>query len=210
MKKIIGLFIAFVTLVACTVKLSAILNVSDILSDQNKALMVDVRVLVMSCDEDTIDDIKTAFEKRKIAARFNKCGSEDMFNEYAGFSLPIAIVKDLSKPIPVENGIYFYVDDDILLLRTSDNFAAMLNSDSDLMADKINISAIEFSLTNDGMSDFVINPMLLFVDEQPIYDSQITIPSFSKVSIKLPDVANKLLEQSGAEYPVFRFYSSNN
>ena len=127
-----------------------------------------------------------------------------MFNEYAGFSLPIAIVHDLSKPIPVENGIYFYVADDTLSLRTSDNFASMLTSDSDF-DDGIEISSIEFSLTNDGMSDFVIKPWLVFVDERPVFDSEITIPSFSKVSIKLPDVANKLLEKSNAEYPIFRF-----
>ena len=204
MKKFIGILFAFVALVACTVKLSAILNVSDILSDQNKALMVDVRILVMNCDEDSIAEIQTAFEKRKISARFNKCGSEDMFNEYAGFSLPIAIVHDLSKPIPVENGIYFYVADDTLSLRTSDNFASMLTSDSDFN-DGIEISSIEFSLTNDGMSDFVIKPWLVFVDERPVFDSEITVPSFSKVSIKLPDVANKLLEKSNAEYPIFRF-----
>lgn len=204
MKKFIGILFAFVALVACTVKLSAILNVSDILSDQNKALMVDVRILVMNCDEDSIAEIQTAFEKRKISARFNKCGSEDMFNEYAGFSLPIAIVHDLSKPIPVENGIYFYVADDTLSLRTSDNFASMLASDSDF-DDGIEISSIEFSLTNDGMSDFVIKPWLVFVDERPVFDSEITVPSFSKVSIKLPDVANKLLEKSNAEYPIFRF-----
>lgn len=204
MKKFIGILVAFVAFVACTVKLSAILNVSDILSDQNKALMVDVRILVMNCDEDSIAEIQTAFEKRKISARFNKCGSEDMFNEYAGFSLPIAIVHDLSKPIPVENGIYFYVVDDTLSLRTSNNFASMLTSDSDF-DDGIEISSIEFSLTNDGMSDFVIKPWLVFVDERPVFDSEITIPSFSKVSIKLPDVANKLLEKSNAEYPIFRF-----
>lgn len=204
MKKFIGILFAFVALVACTVKLSAILNVSDILSDQNKALMVDVRILVMNCDENSIAEIQTAFEKRKISARFNKCGSEDMFNEYAGFSLPIAIVHDLSKPIPVENGIYFYVADDTLSLRTSDNFASMLASDSDF-DDGIEISSIEFSLTNDGMSDFVIKPWLVFVDERPVFDSEITVPSFSKVSIKLPDVANKLLEKSNAEYPIFRF-----
>jgi hypothetical protein len=204
MKKFIGILFAFVALVACTVKLSAILNVSDILSDQNKALMVDVRILVMNCDEDSIAEIQTAFEKRKISARFNKCGSEDMFNEYAGFSLPIAIVHDVSKPIPVENGIYFYVADDTLSLRTSDNFASMLASDSDF-DDGIEISSIEFSLTNDGMSDFVIKPWLVFVDERPVFDSEITVPSFSKVSIKLPDVANKLLEKSNAEYPIFRF-----
>ncbi len=208
MKKFIGILFAFVALVACTVKLSAILNVSDILSDQNKALMVDVRILVMNCDEDSIAEIQTAFEKRKISARFNKCGSEDMFNEYAGFSLPIAIVHDLSKPIPVENGIYFYVADDTLSLRTSDNFASMLASDSDF-DDGIEISSIEFSLTNDGMSDFVIKPWLVFVDERPVFDSEITIPSFSKVSIKLPDVANKLLEKSNAEYPIFRFMRNN-
>ena len=205
MKKFIGVLVASGLLVACTVKLSAILNVSDILSDQNKALIVDVRVYVMSCSEDNINDIKAEFEKRKIAARYNKCGSTDGFNDFASFSLPIAIVKDLSKPIPVENGIFFYVDDDILSLRTSDNFASMLNSGSDFMSDKINISSIEFSLTNDGMTDFVITPMLLFVDEAPVYDSKITIPSFSKVLIKLPDVANKLLEKSNAEYPLFRF-----
>ena len=204
MKKFIGILFAFVALVACTVKLSAILNVSDILSDQNKALMVDVRILVMNCDENSIAEIQTAFEKRKISARFNKCGSEDMFNEYAGFSLPIAIVHDVSKPIPVENGIYFYVADDTLSLRTSDNFASMLASDSDF-DDGIEISSIEFSLTNDGMSDFVIKPWLVFVDERPVFDSEITVPSFSKVSIKLPDVANKLLEKSNAEYPIFRF-----
>ena len=204
MKKFIGILFAFVALVACTVKLSAILNVSDIISDQNMALMVDVRFLVMNCDEDSIAEIQTAFEKRKISARFNKCGSEDMFNEYAGFSLPIAIVHDLSKPIPVENGIYFYVADDTLSLRTSDNFASMLASDSDF-DDGIEISSIEFSLTNDGMSDFVIKPWLVFVDERPVFDSEITVPSFSKVSIKLPDVANKLLEKSNAEYPIFSF-----
>ena len=208
MKKIIGVLVAVFVLVACTVKLNAILNVSDILSDQNKALMVDVRVLVMSCDEDTIDEIKTAFEKRKIAARFNKCGSEDAFNDYANFSLPIAIVKDLSKPIPVENGIYFYVADDTLSLRTSADFASMLVSDSDF-DDGIKISAIEFSLTNDGMSDFVIHPWLVFADEAPVFDSDITVPSFSKVAIKLPDVANKLLEKSNATYPVFRFIRNN-
>lgn len=67
---------AVLALVVCTVKLSAILNVSDILSDQNKALMVDVRILVMNCDENSIAEIQTAFEKRKISAQFNKCGSE--------------------------------------------------------------------------------------------------------------------------------------
>ncbi len=205
MKKIIGICFAIVALVACTVKLSTVLNVSDILSDQNKALMVDVRVVVMSCADENIEKIKREFEKRKITARYNKCGSGDMFNEYADFSLPIAIVKDLSKPVPVENGIYFYVADDTLSLRTSDNFASLLVSDSDLMSDKINISSIEFSLTNDGMSDFVINPLLVFVDESPVFNTEITIPSFSKVLIKLPDVANKLLEKSNAEYPLFRF-----
>lgn len=204
MKKIIGVFIAVFALVACTVKLSAILNVSDILSDQNKALMVDVRVYVMSCDEDSIAEIQTAFEKRKIAAHFNKCGSTDGFNDYANFSLPIAIVHDLSKPIPVENGIYFYVADDTLSLRTSDSFASMLVSDS-VFDERIEISSIEFSLTNDGMTDFVIRPGLAFVNESPVFNTEITIPSFSKVLIKLPDVANKLLEKSNAEYPVFTF-----
>ena len=205
MKKIVCVLVAFGMLVACTVKLGAILNVSDILSDQNKALMVDVQVAVMSCSDENIENIKREFEKRKIVARYNSCGHGDMFNDYAKFSLPIAIINDLDKPIPVENGIFFYVDDDILLLRTSDSFASLLDSGSDLMSDKVNISSIEISLTNDSMSDFVIHPMLLFVDERPVYDSKITIPSFSKVSIKLPDVASKLLENSGAEYPLFRF-----
>lgn len=208
MKKFIGIVATIIALAACTVKLSAILNVSDILSDQNKALMVDVRVIVMSCDEDSIAEIQTAFEKRKISARFNKCGSIDGFNDYANFSLPIAIVKDLSKPIPVENGIYFYVADDTLSLRTSDNFASLLVSDS-VFDERINISSIEFSLTNDGMSDFVINPLLVFVDESPVFNTEITIPSFSKVLIKLPDVANKLLEKSNAEFPIFRFKSED-
>ena len=205
MKKFISILFAFVALVACTVKLNAILNVSDILSDQNKALMVDVQVVVMSCSDENIEKIKREFEKRKIIANYNSCGHGDMFNDYAKFSLPIAIVKDLNKSIPVENGIFFYVDDDILLLRTSESFASLLDSGSDLMSEKVNISSIEISLTNDGMSDFVIHPMLLFIDEQPVYDTKITIPSFSKVSIKLPDVANKLLEKSNAEYPIFRF-----
>lgn len=205
MKKIFG-FIAVVLLFACTVKLSAVLNVSDILSAENKAIMVDLRVYVMSCSENNINEIKAEFEKRKIAANYNKCSSDDGFNDYASFSLPIAIIKDFTKPIPVENGIYFFVDDEdnVLYLRTSSDFASMLTTGSEFDS-KLNISSIDFSLTNDTMSEFEIIPYLLFVDEKPILDTRVTVPSFSKVLITLPDVATKLLEQSSAEYPVFHF-----
>ena len=196
MKKI--LIALSVLLVATTI------NTSDILSGNNKALMVDLQVYVMSCSEDDIENLKREFEKRKITARYNSCSSKDL-NDYASFSLPIALITNPDADAPVDNGIYFYVSNDTLSLRTSKNFASLLDATSDFGSDKINISSIEFSLVNDGGSDFKIKPTLVFVDEKPVYNTTVNVPVFSKVLIKLPDVANKLLEQSNAEYQIFTF-----
>ena len=204
MKKFI-IALTTILLVACTVKMSTTINSSDILSNNNKALMVDLQVYVMSCSEDNIENIKREFEKRKITARYNSCGSKNGFDDYASFSLPIALVTNPEAPVPVENGIYFFVSNDTLSLRTSKNFASMLDATSDFGSEKVNISSISFSLVNDGGSDFKITPTIAFVDEKPVFMTEINVPVFSKVLIQLPDVANKLLEQSDAAFPIFTF-----
>lgn len=204
MKRIFWGLVAIIALVACTVKMSTSINVSDLLSSENKKLVVDLQVLVMSCSEDNIQRIQTAFEKRKIKAHYNKCGSTDVFNEYASFSLSIPLIKYTTKDALPDADIAFVVMSDALALITASDFASILDSGSEF-DDKITISSIEFSLVNDRDSDFVIKPTLAFVDEKPVYQETVIVPAFSKVLIKLPDVANKLLEQSGKSYMILKF-----
>ena len=118
--------------------------------------------------------------------------------------MSIPLIKYTTKDALPDADIAFVVMSDALALITASDFASILDSGSEF-DDKITISSIEFSLVNDRDSDFVIKPTLAFVDEKPVYQETVIVPAFSKVLIKLPDVANKLLEQSGKSYMILKF-----
>lgn len=187
-------------LVACTIKLSTTINFSDLTSDTNKTIIADLRISVPSCSDQNIQDIQTEFSKRNIRANYNKCSSDDMWNDYASFSVPISIAKADGTP---DSDIYFQYINNGLYIKTSAKLASVLDTRNDMFVDKINISSIEFYLVNDTSDSIRIKPGLAFVNERPVYNQTLDIKSFDRVLIKLPDVTNKLLEQSSTEYLIF-------
>lgn len=201
MKKIL-MGLGMLVLIACTLKINTIINFSDIISSSDKTLIADLRISVPSCSEDSINNIKTALEKRNIKATFNKCSSDnDLWNEYASFSMPINLIKDNDGK---HSDIYFQYVDNGLYLKTSGKLEALLDGGDDLFAEKVNISSVEFSLVNDTDSTVSIKPSLAFVNEKPVYEENVKIEPYNKILIKIPDVANKLLEKSNAKYLIFQ------
>ena len=206
MKKVFSI-ICILALVACNLKLFTSINISDILSDEHKVVMADLKVYVTSCDENNIQEIQTELSKRNITAHYNKCTQDDAWNDYANFSFPLTIVKDNNnKPVQTSSDIYFYYSSGKFLLKTSSRLEALLKSDSDF-ASKIKISSIEFALVNDTNETVKIKPIMVFVDEKPILSDVIAISPYQKINIKLSNVANNLLEKSNIVYPVFEFAS---
>ena len=203
MKKALSL-ICIMALMACNLKLFTSINVSDILSEEHKVVMADLKVNVTSCDEESIKEIQTELSKRNITANYNKCTQDESWNDYANFSMPLAIVKDNNKPVQTQSDIYFHYTSGKFLLRTSGRLEALLKSDSDFDS-KINISSIEFALVNDTSDTIKIKPTLVFVDEKPILSDIVTVSPYQKINIKLSNVASKLLEKSNVIYPVFDF-----
>ena len=204
MKKILLCLITII-LIACTLKINTTINFSDIISAENKMLIADLRISVPSCSDENIKDIQNALEKRNIKATYNKCSSDDdLWNEYASFSLPITLVKGAVETNTEHSDIYFQYVDGGLYLKTSSKLAKLLDSSDNLFEDKMNISSIEFSLINDTSNKITIKPLLVFVNGKPIYEKKVDIQSLNKVLIKIPDVASQLLEQSDAEYLLFR------
>lgn len=199
MKKILfGIMV--IALVACTVKFGATINFSDLISDTNKTVIADLRVSVPSCSDENVQNIQAELEKRNIRANFNKCSSDELWNDYANFSFPITIVKESDAP---DSDIYFQYKDNNFYIKTSNRFATLLNTGDDMFADKISISGIEFYLVNDTNDAINLKTYLAFVDEKPVYDKTIEVKSYNKVLIKLPDVVSKLMENSAAEYMIF-------
>lgn len=202
MKKVLSVFVVF-ALVACTLKINTLINFSDLTSPTAKTLIADLHISVTSCDEDSIGEIKTELAKRKIKANFNKCTSDDLWNDYASFSMPVTLVKESIDVNTEISDIYFQYVNNNLYLKTSNKLESLLDKSSEFYSDKISISAIEFSLVNDTNNVVKIKPTLAFVDEKPVYEKNVEIAPFNKVVIQLPDVANKLLEISNSEYLIF-------
>ena len=200
MKKILSVLTVF-ALIACTLKINTLINFSDLTSSATKNLIADLHISVTSCDEDSINEIKTELEKRNIRANFNKCSSDDLWNDYASFSMPVTLVKE-SVDSEISD-IYFQYVNNNLYLKTSNKLESLLDKSSEFYSDKISISAIEFTLVNDTNNVVKKKPTLAFVDEKPVYEKNVEIAPFNKVVIQLPDVANKLLEISNSEYLIF-------
>ena len=206
MKKTFSL-ICIMALMACNLKLFTSINVSDILSDEHKVVMADLKVNVTSCEDRNIQEIQAELSKRNITAHYNKCTQDASWNNYANFSIPLAIIKDNGKTVQTSSDIYFHYTANKLLLRTSERLEALLKANSDFDTD-VKISSVEFALVNDTNEVFKIRPTLVFVDEKPILSDVVTISPYQKINIKLSNVANKLLERSNMIYPVFDVISS--
>ena len=65
-------------------------------------------------------------------------------------------------------------------------------------------NTFDFYFVNDDSNPIKIHPNLVFVDEKPIYNKIIEIKPYNKVLIRLPDVTNKLLENSNSLYEIFK------
>lgn len=207
MKKIF-LAVCLIILTACDIKLFSNVNISDIFSSDHKVTMADLKVYVTSCNEDEIKKIETELNKRNIIAHYNKCAQDDAWNDYANFSVPLAIVKNNNNPVKTASDIYFYYDSGKLYLKTSNHLEALLKQNLEFYS-KVRIASIEFSLTNDIGEDIKIKPTELFVDEKPILAEIITVSPYQKINIKLSNVANKLLERSNVTYPLFEVIGHN-
>ncbi|MBQ7055828.1 MAG: hypothetical protein IJN91_02760 [Alphaproteobacteria bacterium] len=192
--------LCILSVIACAVKLSATINFSDLISETNKTIVADLRVAVPSCSEDDIQTIQMEFATRNIRANYNKCSTDDMWNSYANFSLPITIVK---QSLNADSDIFLQFINNGLYVRTSDKLSVVTDTSNDIFVEKINITSIEFYLVNDTNDSVKIKTGLAFVDDEPVYNKIISVNPYDRILIKLPDVANKLLEKSNAEYLIF-------
>lgn len=199
MKKILAGLCVF-SVIACAVKLSATINFSDLISETNKTIVADLRVAVPSCSDEDIQTIQMEFSKRNIRANYNKCSTDELWNNYAFFSFPITIVK---QSLNADSDIYLQYINNGLYVRTSDKLSDVIDTSNDIFVEKINITSIEFYLVNDTNDSIKIKPNLAFVDDVPTYNKVISINPYDRILIKLPDVANKMLEKSNAEYLIF-------
>ena len=202
MKKFLAV-ICLLMLVACNIKLFSSINISDILSSDNKVAMVDLNVNVSSCNENDIKKIETALNKRDIVAHYNKC-THETWNDYATFSMPLSIIKGNDSSTKPLGDIYLSYFSGKLALVTSDRIETVLKSDSEFSSN-FKITSIELALVNDTNETIKIKPAMVFVDEKPILADIVNISPYNKVIIKLSDVANKLLERSNMVYPVLEF-----
>lgn len=198
---------ALIALAACDMKLFSTINLSDILSPDNKTITADLRVNVTSCTENDINKLQKELEKRNIVAHFNAC-EEDFLDDYASFSTPLKIIKGDTETMADMGDIYLRYDGNSLMLQTSERLKSLLKSDTGV-GGEVKISSIEFALINDTQNTISIKPFLVFANNKAVLSDIIEMVPYQKVHIKLSDVASQLLNESNAKYQVFEIINDN-
>lgn len=196
---IICLFALSALLAAC-VKIHTSINVSDLLSDEDVVLTVDLGIRDDNCPSDSI---KSSLKEKGVPAQFHKCEEDGRFlvmgmfpAKFAMFTLPTALVKNDNQPNSELGHIYFRYKDNKLFIETSDNIASKFNKDQDLQD-------VSFDLVNDTDQKVTISSSMIYVNNKATLNESVTIEPFDSVKITISDVAGKLLEQNNQQYQVF-------
>lgn len=196
---IICLFALSALLVAC-VKLHTSINVSDLLSDEDIVLTVDLGIRDDNCPSDSI---KSSLEEKGVPAQFHKCEEDGRFlvmgmfpAKFAMFTLPTALVKNNNQPNSELGHIYFRYKNNKLFIETSNNIASKFNKDQDLQD-------VSFDLVNDTDQKVTISSSMIYVNNKATLNESVTIEPFDSVKITISNVASKLLEQNNQQYQVF-------
>ncbi len=187
------LIVLYSILVAC-VKIHTSINISDLLSDKDIVLAVDLGIQDNNCPS---EDIKSSLAKKGINAQFHKCEEEDGIapEKFAMFTLPTALVKNNNQPNSEIGLIYFRYKNNSLYIETSDNIASKFTENQDLQD-------VSFDLVNDTEQKVTISASMIYVDNKAILNETFTIEPFSSVKITLSNVANKFLEQNNRQYRI--------
>lgn len=196
---IICLFALSALLAAC-VKLHTSINVSDLLSDEDVVLTVDLGIRDDDCPS---ENIESSLAKKGITAKFHKCEEDSRWlvmglapATFAMFTLPTALVKNDNQPNSELGHIYFRYKDNKLFIETSDNISSKFNKDQDLQD-------VSFDLVNDTDQKVTISSSMIYVNNKATLNESVTIEPFDSVKITISNVASKLLEQNNQQYQVF-------
>lgn len=196
----IGCLIAISAILVSCVKIHTSINVSDLLSNEDVILTVDLGIRDDDCPS---DNIKSSLEEKGINAQFHKCQEDERRlvmglapARFAMFTLPTALVKNQNQPNPELGHIYFRYKDNKLYIETSDNISSKFNKDQ-------NLQDVSFDLVNDTDQKVTISSSMIYVDNKAIFNENVTIEPFGSIEITLSDVANKFLEQDNKQYRIF-------
>lgn len=193
------LVVLTVLLVAC-VKIHTSINVSDLLSDEDVVLTVDLGIRDNHCPDESI---KSSLAEKGVNAKFHKCEEDGrwlvmgMFPAtFAMFTLPTALVKNDNQPNSEIGHIYFRYKGNKLYIETSGDIASKFGKDQDLQD-------VLFDLVNDTDQKITLFASMIYVDGTALLNESVTIEPFGSVKIMLSNVASKLLEQNNKQYQVF-------
>lgn len=145
---------ALTTLLVACVKINTSINVSDLLSDEDVVLTVDLGIRDDNCPSDSI---KSSLAEKGVPAQFHKCEEDGRFlvmgmfpAKFAMFTLPTALVKNNNQPNLEMGLIYFRYRDNKLYIETSGDIASKFDKDQDL-------TDVSFDLVNDTDKEITIS-----------------------------------------------------
>ena len=203
-KKIFLLLLCFF-IASCNIKASAPIKVSELLSEENSVIIATLKVRLDSQageHESQIKQIEQTLKSKGLKAHYLSKTEQENSYTLALFSVPIEIVKT-GNTQKLENKIYLMFENNELSIRTSKDFAALLNYKESDKEYNVRLNSFELLLTNDLDVDMYLKAYSVFVDSKAVLLDHFTLSPFATVNVSLSDVANKIVTSSSARYTIF-------
>lgn len=192
MKKQFAVYAAFLLLCACDLKVKTTVNASDLLSQNNKTFVAEMKAEVSSCmdpdDEsepsEDVYKIQRTVAKNIAGAQYMGCKDEDFTDSFAVFSVPVSFGE---YDAPRQNG------EVSRLLRKGNKFYFDFSKEIIRSLEQKNSIDLTLSATivvvNDTNETINYKTAATFVNGKPVIAGKLSLAPMQKAAIRASDVS---------------------
>ena len=192
MKKQFAVYAAFLLLCACDLKMETTAKISDLLSQDSKTLLAEMKAQVSSCtdptdpseaSEDTYK-VQRMVAKSVAGAQYLGCKNEDFTNSFAVFSVPVTL-SEYGRPRKegevfrlLRKGNTFYFDFSREVIRSLEQKSVI----------NLTLSATIVAV-NDTTETINYKTLATFVNGEPVISGNLSLAPMQKAAIRASDVS---------------------